>query len=92
MREGEGKFYLDKQNGKLFGVCAGLADFTGISAIWYRVGLVVISLATGTLPFLLLAYFIVALIVPKKPLHLYREDYSRIFGDEPEFEKTRKKD
>ncbi|MES2988040.1 MAG: PspC domain-containing protein, partial [Pseudomonadota bacterium] len=28
------KFYLDKQNGKIMGVCAGLADYTGIEAIW----------------------------------------------------------
>ena len=30
-------FYLDKQNAKWKGVCAGIADYTGIEVIWVRV-------------------------------------------------------
>ena len=32
------KFYRDKQNAKLMGVCAGIADYTGVNAIWVRLG------------------------------------------------------
>ena len=38
------KFYLDKQNGKWLGVCAGIADYTGIDVVWIRVGAVVVTL------------------------------------------------
>ena len=63
------KFYLDKQNGKVLGVCAGLADYTGIDAIWLRVGLVILALSTsGTV---VLAYFLVAWLAPNKPAGLY---------------------
>ena len=31
--------YKDKQNAKLMGVCAGLADYTGLDALWWRLGL-----------------------------------------------------
>lgn len=45
-------FRLDKREGKLMGVCAGLANTTGIDAVWIRLGLVVITiLLTGlTIP------------------------------------------
>ena len=92
MRKGEGKFYLDKYNGKLLGVCAGIADFTGIGAIWIRLALVLGTLFTATFPIAILIYFLVALIVPKKPIHLYREDYGAIFGNSQEFRRTKRKE
>lgn len=92
MRQGEGKLYLDKLNGKILGVCAGIADFTGVNAIWIRLGLVVVSLVTGTFPIVILLYILFALVVPKKPIHLYREDYTTIFGDEEEHRKPRRKE
>lgn len=45
-------FRLDKRDGKLMGVCAGLANYTGVDAMWIRLGLVVVTLVlTGlTIP------------------------------------------
>ena len=37
-------FRLDKHNGKLFGVCSGLANSTGIDATIWRIGFVVATL------------------------------------------------
>lgn len=34
------RFALDKRNAKLWGVCAGLANWTGIDAMWIRLGFV----------------------------------------------------
>ncbi|RYD50162.1 MAG: envelope stress response membrane protein PspC [Sphingomonadales bacterium] len=63
------KFYLDKQNGKIMGVCSGLADYTGIEAIWLRVGMVVLALSTsGTV---ILGYLLIAWLAPNKPAGLY---------------------
>jgi phage shock protein C len=62
-------FYLDKQNAKWLGVCAGLAEYTGINVIWIR-----IATAVGTFmtfPTLLIAYVIVAWAANPKPHGLY---------------------
>lgn len=37
-------YRLDKQNAKLFGVCSGLANLTGIDATIWRIGLVIATL------------------------------------------------
>lgn len=53
------KFHIDKANGKLMGVCAGLANATGVDATIIRIGLVLITIA-GAFPWTLLAYGIAA--------------------------------
>ena len=62
------KFYRDKQNAKFMGVCAGLADFTGIEALWWRVGLI-ISMFTPMNWIVFLAYFITGFLADKKPAY-----------------------
>ncbi|WP_170005670.1 envelope stress response membrane protein PspC [Pseudopontixanthobacter vadosimaris] len=61
--------YRDKQNAKLMGVCAGIADYTGVNAIWIRLAAIALTFMTGgsTIPF----YFIAGLLLNKKPPHLY---------------------
>ena len=53
------KFYLDKQNGKWKGVCAGIADYTGVNVLWVRLGAVMLTLMGG-FPWTLIAYWITA--------------------------------
>jgi phage shock protein C len=59
-RTPQGGFHLDKQDGKLFGVCSGLANYMGVDALWIRLGLVITTIVlTGlTIPI----YIAVALI------------------------------
>jgi len=64
------KFYLDKQNRKYLGVCAGIADYTGVDVTWVRVGTVVLTLAGG-FPWTLIAYWLVAWMADNKPAGLY---------------------
>lgn len=59
------KFYLNRREGKLWGVCAGIADYTGIDATLVRVGLVVLTLLGG-FPWTLLAYGAVGWIAQSK--------------------------
>lgn len=62
------KFYLNKRDGKLMGVCAGLADYTGIDVLWIRIATAVLFLAgVGSL---LLAYLIVGLVANTAPAEL----------------------
>ncbi|RDC59431.1 hypothetical protein HME9302_00619 [Alteripontixanthobacter maritimus] len=61
--------YRDKLNNKLMGVCAGIADYTGVNALWVRLGaLVLIPLTSGMV---IPAYFIAGVLLNKKPPHLY---------------------
>jgi phage shock protein C len=66
-------FYLDKRNGKFMGVCAGIADYTGIDVTFVRVGVVLLSIfATGGLGFV--AYFALGIFGNTKPQELDYED------------------
>lgn len=64
------KFYVDKQNSKWSGVCAGIADYTGVEVMWIRIGTVLLTLAGG-FPWTLIAYVMIAWMAPKKPAGLY---------------------
>ena len=64
------KLKLDKANGKLMGVCSGLADYTGVNVFWLRMAVVIMVLITG---FALPAYFIAGLLLDKKPPYLYAD-------------------
>lgn len=63
--------YRDKQNAKLMGVCSGIADYTGVNALWVRLGFLLLLFAGMgiILPF----YFIAGLLLNKKPAHLYTD-------------------
>ena len=64
------RFYRDKVNGKFLGVSAGLADYTGIDAIWIRLGFLV---ATITMGWPILIYIAMGMMAPNKPEHLYTD-------------------
>jgi phage shock protein C len=72
------RFYLDKQNKKWAGVCAGIADYTGLDVTLVRLGFIFGTLLSGGN--LLIGYFIAAWMAPTKPVELY--DHSR---DEQKF-------
>lgn len=64
--------YRDKHSGKVAGVCAGIADYTGINAFWVRLGFVV-SLFTPLSAITVPGYIIGWFLLSKKPPHLYAD-------------------
>lgn len=64
------RFYRDKLNGKIAGVCAGIADYTGVDVLWVRLGMIVFTLSTG---FGIPIYIALALLADKKPATLYSD-------------------
>jgi phage shock protein C len=66
------RFYRDKRNGKLFGVCAGIADYTGFDVSLVRVCFLATLFMSGggVLPF----YVIAAMVTPTKPRELELRD------------------
>lgn len=65
------RFYRDKHNGKLLGVCAGIADYSGVNVLWVRLAAILLVLMGFAL--LVPAYVLVGVIAPKKPPQLYRD-------------------
>ncbi|HEX2802964.1 MAG TPA: envelope stress response membrane protein PspC [Sphingomicrobium sp.] len=61
-------FYLDKKHGKVMGVCAGLADYTGFDVTLIRI-LFILALFMGA-GALLPVYFIAGWIAQDKPREL----------------------
>lgn len=51
-----GRFLLNRREGKLMGVAAGLADYTGVDPLIVRLGLVAATLITG--PVMILLYLL----------------------------------
>ena len=51
-----GRFLLNRQQGKVLGVAAGLADWTGVDALLIRLGLIALTLITG--PLVILFYLL----------------------------------
>ena len=62
------KFYLDKANGKWMGVCAGIADYTGLDVTLIRIGMVVLTVLGSGMT--LVAYVAAAWLAPAKPREL----------------------
>jgi phage shock protein C len=72
------RFYRDKQNGKIMGVCAGIADYTGFDVALVRICFLAAIFMSGgsVLPF----YFIAGWVAPTKPRELdYRGTEDRQF-------------
>jgi phage shock protein C len=67
------QFYLDKQNAKWKGVCAGIGDYVGVDPLWIRVGLIVLTCAGG-FPWTLVAYWLIAWMAEPKPIGLYQSE------------------
>ena len=66
------RFYRDKRHGKLMGVCAGIADYTGFDVNLIRVCFVasVFMSGGGIIPF----YFIAGWMTPTKPREFEHAD------------------
>lgn len=65
------RLYRDKINGKLFGVCAGVADYTGIDINLVRAAAVILTMmGVGVI---VPAYFVAAALLPVKPASLYAD-------------------
>ena len=65
------KFYLDKRHGKVMGVCAGIADYTGFDVTMVRVVTVILTFIGHFI--LLPAYFLTAWLANDKPAEFEQE-------------------
>ena len=65
------RFYLDKRNKKIMGVCAGIANYTGLDVNLVRIGLVLsVFIGAGAL---IPVYFIAGWIASDEPREIAAE-------------------
>lgn len=64
------KLYRDTRNGRISGVCAGLADYFGVSAGGIRIAAIIAFLITGLVPTAIL-YVLLAMVLDPKPRASY---------------------
>jgi phage shock protein C len=57
-------FILNRSDGKVMGVAAGLADYTGVDVTLIRLGFVAATLLTG--PLMLILYVVAGLVAPQR--------------------------
>ncbi len=74
------RLYRDKDRAVLGGVCAGLADWTGINAAGLR--LIVVLLAIPFTFVMVIGYVVMWILLPKRPRNLYRDDAEQEFWQE----------
>ena len=66
------RFYRNKRKGKLMGICAGIADYTGFDVSMVRIAFVAaIFLSSGSI---LPIYFVAGWITPNQPRELESTD------------------
>ena len=66
------RFYRDKRHGKVMGVCAGIADYTGFDVTLVRIAmLAAVLLSSGSIVPL---YFIAGWVAPNRPHELEMTD------------------
>ena len=76
-RKNPHRLYRDKDNAILAGVCAGLADYFGLNRKGLRI---IVAISTFFfVPFVVLTYIILAIILPAKPGDLYQDESQEKF-------------
>ncbi len=64
MEKHRAPFRIDRENGKVLGVCAGIAEHFDVDVTLVRVGMAVSAFVT--FPMVVLGYFLVAMVVEQK--------------------------
>lgn len=59
-----GRFLVNRKDGKLLGVAAGLSDMTGFDPLLIRLGFVALVLISG--PLAILFYLLAGLLAPER--------------------------
>lgn len=69
--------YRDKQNSRFFGVCAGIADYTGFNLAFIRLLTLISTVVSGgaTIPF----YIVAGFLLKKKPVNLYLDQKEQLY-------------
>lgn len=74
------RLYRNKERSLLGGVCAGIADWTGFNLTALRV--ITVLLAIPFTAVMVIGYIVLWILVPKRPINLYRDKRDEAFWQE----------
>lgn len=79
-RPSRNRLYRNKERSILGGVCAGIADWTGFNLTALRV--ITVLLAIPFTAVMVVGYILLWILVPKRPINLYRDECDEAFWQE----------
>ncbi|WP_376696894.1 envelope stress response membrane protein PspC [Wenzhouxiangella sp. EGI_FJ10305] len=74
------RLYRNKERSILGGVCAGIADWAGFNLTALRV--ITVLLAIPFTAVMVIGYVVLWILVPKRPINLYRDERDEAFWQE----------
>ena len=73
-RKNPHRLFRDKENALLAGVCAGIAEYFGFNRKGVRIATVLVMLFPPFFAFVVVSYFVLAIVLPVKPTDLYESN------------------
>ena len=70
-RENPHRLFRDKENAMLAGVAAGIAEYAGLNRKGTRIAMALLTLVPPLTMFMIIAYLVLAIVLPVKPANLY---------------------
>lgn len=70
-RQNPHRLFRDKENAMFAGVCAGIADYFGFNRRGTRVATALLFMFPPFIPFVIVSYIILAIVLPIRPANLY---------------------
>ena len=77
-RKSPTRLYKDPRNGKVMGVCAGIADYADVKVNVIRWITAIAAILTGIWP-IVIGYFVLGFILDPKPRDLYEDEKEEEF-------------
>jgi len=78
-RQNPHRLFRDKQHAMVAGVCAGIADYFDFNRKGVRVACVLMMLFPPFIPFVIVCYVVLAILLPAKPANLYADEAQAVF-------------
>jgi len=78
-RKNPHRLFRDKQNAMVAGVCAGIAEYWDFNRKGVRAACVLMMLFPPFIPFVIVSYIVLALVLPVKPANLYKDEEQAVF-------------
>jgi len=78
-RKNPHRLFRDKQHAMLAGVCAGIAEYWDFNRKGVRAACVLMMLLPPFIPFVMVSYIVLALVLPVKPANLYEDEEQAVF-------------
>jgi phage shock protein C len=78
-RQNPHRLFRDKQHAMIAGVCAGIADYFDFNRKGVRAAVVLVMLFPPFIPFVIVSYIVLAVLLPVKPANLYASEEQAVF-------------